>query len=342
MNSLDELFFLPEEKSTAGDGTIVLATVYAVDEDEGLTLIFDGDSSASQKKYKMLMNGKTPEIGDRVAAVKHSGTYIVLGAIGTNGGGGGGGGGDTAEPNTVYAGPASGDEPGEATFRQLVADDIDLSGAGFVQKTGDEMTGNLDIVSSDLHQDSPPSSGTFGKMLRFLDGDGNVMAQIKPELWSDGSQTLTLQALVKVNGTVVNNWLSVTKRKDGTSEMSIGSPIPLNSGGTGTTSSEYVSSGVFTAASGFTLSGAYLRIWGRLAVLRIYIKKDSADSSTGLVKVGSIAASKYSPLPGQGVAVTDDGRVGCLKSPTATLPAEVHINGPFTTSYFWIIATYMI
>ena len=342
MNSLDELYFLPEEESTAGDGTIVLATVSAVDADHGLTLTFDGDASASQKKYKMLMNGRTPEVGDRVAAVKHSGTYIVLGAIGTNGGGGGGG-GDTAEPNTVYAGPASGDEPGEATFRQLVADDIDLSGAGFVQKTGDEMTGNLDIKSTNLHENSPPSAGTNGTGIRFVDNEGNVMCNILPSMWSDGSMTLQMQAICDVSGTRRANWLSITKRKNGNSEMSLGAPLPLNMGGTGMSAPEYVDNSTttfFVAESGFTLYAANLRKWGRFAELQLYIKKDTADASTGKVAVGHLydSAKPYSTAVG---LVTSDGRAGYITW-SHYYPCYVYVNGPFTTDYFYVLATYMI
>lgn len=339
MNSLDELFFLPEEESKAGDGTIVLATVYAVDEDEGLTLIFDGDSSASQKKYKMLMNGKTPAAGDRVAAVKHSGTYIVLGVIGTNGGSTPA----TASPNTVLAGPASGEEAGEATFRQLVP--ADLPGDGFVLKAGDTMTGELDIKSPSLHQGSPPSTSEegIGTGIKFVDADGNVMADLIPQLWTDGSQSISLRALTEVNGSRANNWLTITKRKDGTSQMSIGSPIPINMGGTGMSAPEQIDSATttfFVPSTGFTLYSARLRRWGMFAELMLYIKKDTAEPSTDKIAVGWLY-SNYRPYSTAVGLVTSDGRTGYIHWSTYAT-CYVEVNGPFTSDYFYVLATYMM
>ena len=333
---MDNLLFLPESAlpaESSGNGTIVLATVSAVDTDHGLTLIFDGDAAASQKKYKMLMNGNTPAVGDRVAAIKHSGTYIVLGAIGTNGGGGGGG-GDVAAPNTVYAGPASGTEPGEAAFRQLVAEDLDLSGAGFVEKEGDEMTGLLGMVSPDLHESSPPSSGTRGVGIEFLDADGNVMGRLVPEMWSDGSMTMTLQALVSSAGTRLHNWISITQRKNGDSEMSIGSPIPLYQGGTGTRTYDYAYSGIITAATGFTCSSQTIRGWGRLMMLNVSFRKSAAQTVTNFTEIGTLE-SAYRPMT-QSAAMTSDGRFAYILG-----DGKVYVQGPFTTSSFSVYATYM-
>ena len=337
MNSLDELFFLPEEERRAGDGTIVLATVYAVDEDEGLTLIFDGDSSASQKKYKMLMNGKTPAAGDRVAAVKHSGTYIVLGVIGTNGGSTPA----TASPNTVFAGPASGETAGEATFRQLVA--ADLPGDGFVLKAGDTMTGELDIKSPSLHQGNPPSTSEegIGTGIKFVDADGNVMADLIPQLWTDGSQSICLRALTQVSGSPANNWITITKRKDGTSQISFGAPIPLDMGGTGMSSVKDVDTAIFVTETGFSLYAAHLRIWGRMADLQLYLKKDTADPTTDMVRVGTIYDT-YRPYTGVAGLVTNDGRCGYIYKGSRYYPCYVYVKGPFTTDYFYVLASYMI
>ena len=59
----------------------MLATVAAVYAD-GLTLIFDGETTASQKHYKKLSTYFGPTAGDRVVVMKMSGTYVVMGAIG--------------------------------------------------------------------------------------------------------------------------------------------------------------------------------------------------------------------------------------------------------------------
>lgn len=269
-----------------------------VDTAHGLTLIFDGQTEPSQKKYKMLVNGSTPSVGDRVAAIKHSGTYIVLGAIGTEGGGGGGE-GDIAAPNTVYAGPANGTEPGEATFRTLTA--ADLPGMDY------------DVVSPDLHESSPPQGGAYGVGVRFLDADGNEMGIIRPYLWADGSQTLDLVAEVDdgAGGRTIN-FLSITKKKSGDSEYGIGNavsfrkalglgtstgafPIPVYQGGSGNTSSGYLSgTTVLEASSGVTVTSAYMSYWGKVAYLYAILRITSAVASgtTDLAKF-----KQYAKLP---------------------------------------------
>ena len=62
-----------------------LATVSSVNS-SGTKLIFDGQTAASQKRYKILGTGLPPAVGDRVVVMKHSGTYVVLGKITSNGG----------------------------------------------------------------------------------------------------------------------------------------------------------------------------------------------------------------------------------------------------------------
>lgn len=62
--------------------SVSLATVAAVYSD-GVALTLDGQSAATRKRYKRLLNGQTLTAGDRVLVLKHSGTYIVLGKIGT-------------------------------------------------------------------------------------------------------------------------------------------------------------------------------------------------------------------------------------------------------------------
>lgn len=48
----------------------------------GFTLTLDGQTEATQKRYRMLLTGRTPAVGARVVCVKISGTYVVLGEVG--------------------------------------------------------------------------------------------------------------------------------------------------------------------------------------------------------------------------------------------------------------------
>lgn len=76
------LSLLPE--SEPAEGKLSLATVYSVGED-GLRLIFDGQTEATQKSYKQLASYSSPTEGDRVVVMKMSGTCIVMGVIGNSG-----------------------------------------------------------------------------------------------------------------------------------------------------------------------------------------------------------------------------------------------------------------
>lgn len=106
-----------------------LAAVYAVNaENTAVTLLLDGTDEPTQKYYKVLTGAWPLAPDDRVIVLKMSGTYVVVGKIG----------GQpvtptptfTAQPNTVFAGPASGDTAGEASFRALVKEDLPGGGGG--------------------------------------------------------------------------------------------------------------------------------------------------------------------------------------------------------------------
>ena len=57
-----------------------IATVGSYNSTSGSTLIFDGESAATEKRYKRLYN-MTFSAGQRVLVAKVSGTYVILGRI---------------------------------------------------------------------------------------------------------------------------------------------------------------------------------------------------------------------------------------------------------------------
>lgn len=78
---MDELNSLIESQPDSEGAQIFLATVGSQTND-GLTLIFDGTASATEKAYKCLNLGRgSPGAGSRVVVLKISGTYVVLGAV---------------------------------------------------------------------------------------------------------------------------------------------------------------------------------------------------------------------------------------------------------------------
>lgn len=58
-----------------------LATITEVTND-GAKMQIDGHDEALKKEYKQINTGAAISQGDRVLAIKISGTYVILGAIG--------------------------------------------------------------------------------------------------------------------------------------------------------------------------------------------------------------------------------------------------------------------
>lgn len=122
-----------KQQFDATSQSFILAAVYSVNtENTEVTLLLDGTDAPTQKYYKALTGAWPLEPDDRVIVMKMSGTYVVVGKIG----------GKPADPepptyiaapNTVFAGPATGTESAEATFRALTADDIPGGGGGEVE-----------------------------------------------------------------------------------------------------------------------------------------------------------------------------------------------------------------
>lgn len=73
---------VPEEGGKLPRAELLLATVSTV-AGAGISLLIDGTNAPTQKYYRRLANGQTLRVGDRVLVAKLSGTYIVLGKVGT-------------------------------------------------------------------------------------------------------------------------------------------------------------------------------------------------------------------------------------------------------------------
>lgn len=79
---MDEIL-LPAGTGEIGGPDFLLATV-ASTSNSGITLIFDGQTAASQKAYKNISNMDPYKVGDRVVVMKLSGTYVILGSLKTS------------------------------------------------------------------------------------------------------------------------------------------------------------------------------------------------------------------------------------------------------------------
>lgn len=75
---MDELL---KDETTGGEAEFFLATVTEYNSSRGAKIRLDGQDTAMSKYYKIICGAVSA--GDRVVVMKHAGTFIVLGAIGS-------------------------------------------------------------------------------------------------------------------------------------------------------------------------------------------------------------------------------------------------------------------
>lgn len=169
------------------------ATVGTVYED-GIALIFDGESEESEKHY-LCNTGVTFAAGDRVRILRESGTYIVEYVVGPPGGGGGGG--------SDHGIPAGGS-----------------AGQMLVKASGTDYDAAWQNVPTEL-----PSGGDAGQVLTKTSG-GNAWQDVPAELPTGGTagQVLTKTA----DG---NAWQNVPKELPTSGASVAGRPLLATNGG---------------------------------------------------------------------------------------------------------------
>lgn len=183
-----------KETGQSGQAQFFLATVASVTAAEGVTIIPDGQTEAVAKKYKVLTAGTAPPaVGDRVVVMRHSGTCVILGAIG--------------EPEDMDADTRITDIENEIT-------EIDTELGKKVAKAGDTMTGLLNInranpgvigkvtdkASSDTVATTTNSIG-----FRLNDKNGNLVAYYTDRYENTGENGALFGGYRMVNGTNTGN-----------------------------------------------------------------------------------------------------------------------------------------
>ena len=176
----------PREEKTVGQSgpaSFFLATVASVSSTDGVTIIPDGQTEAVPKYYKILTGSGTLAAEDRVVVMRHSGTCIILGKIGTAPESGGGG--DESEK---------------------------------VDRSGDTMTGDLIMADSNLSIDDPevtlgtrPAANHWTKQFRIRDSVGQVIAKIRAVCGANGLSGVQLYGHNVVDGETVNNYLATVE-----------------------------------------------------------------------------------------------------------------------------------
>lgn len=307
---MDELFYGERLKAKTRGGEIFLATVATVSSG-GVTLLFDGQETASTKKYKILLNGATLEAGDRVAVVKYSGTYLVLGAIGLT------------DPYADAYVKKSGDTmTGALTISagglNVAAGGIDVDAGGINVDAGGVSVSNggistnsyanIDAVNQTIG-DLPAGNYRDGE-LRFRDKLKTAFLRLNNFFGSDGRIGGQLTVFRTISGAEAQNILGLYIDAQGSQTVEVSSPaswrralglgnngalpLLLSQGGSGQTGLYQTAtiSNIATAGSGFTISSATYSQWGMVASLFIKITATSAVTSDVWSTAATLASGK--------------------------------------------------
>lgn len=277
----------PEEKSS-GNGTIYLATVADVDADAGLQLIFDGETAASQKYYKVLETGITPEIGDRVAAMKTSGSYIVLGTIS----------GSLSDPHVLKA--------GDTMTGDLTIDDADLK----ITDGKIDLSETMNIVGQTQLVNVVPSGNYRDGEINFLDKARTLVARLSSFFGNDSYVGLKIRTFRTVNNSEIENVLGLYIDATGERHVAVSSsrmwrgalglgssgdfPLTIAQGGSGSTgvSTTTTVSDIVTAATNWQVTSASYCSWGKLAMLSIDIANTADLTISSSTPIATIVSGK--------------------------------------------------
>ena len=187
-----------EERVTgqSGPASFFLATVASVSSTDGVTIIPDGQTEAVPKYYKILTGSGTLAAENRVVVMRHSGTCIILGKIGTAPESGGGG--DESEK---------------------------------VDRRGDTMTGGLVMDNSNVSIRDPvitlgtrPAANHWTMQFRILDSIGEAIAWIRAVAGANGQTGIQLYGRNIASGTGKNNYLGLYMSDAGAATVEMNQP----------------------------------------------------------------------------------------------------------------------
>ena len=433
---------LDRQEQQTGGADLLLATVAAVTSG-GLTLIPDGETEATRKKYKYMTSAyPAPAAGDRVVVMRLSGTYVVLGRIGTstpeteqyvrrsgdtmtgglkiisamlsmiansitlgtrpesnkwsaafafldsaekqigrlmafhgsNGTAGiqmygeqpingttkynylglymsdegagvvdmnypaawrkalGLGNTDGALPLTIAQGGTGNTSvdttPTAGSSKMVTSGGVKTALDGKVSKTGDTMTGDLNLKSTSHTIGTAPSATASDRRLYFRDLAGTVLGKLQNIFTSANAIGMQLGAQRTVNGSLIENNVSLYVNEDGTRSVAVteaakwraalglGSsgdlPLTIGQGGTGATGLVKVtgSSGIFSSvASGFSVSDAVYAQWGKMAMVSVLLVPSAAGTTTNWKTWATLASGKR---PAAEIAAACSATTYCL------------------------------
>lgn len=174
---------------------------------------------------------------------------------------------------------------------------------GAVNKAGDTMTGNLDIALSGTphfylinnlaNTTLATDTATRQWSIYHKDKNGKVLSYWESTFGTDGTAGTNLRVRRPVNGTDVNNGVNFSVTANGTRTVSVSAPDAWRSAlGLESVTIVSTASQIITVASGFTITTASLYTFGKVAQIRIGVKKTTAQTTVTSMTIGTIVAGK--------------------------------------------------
>lgn len=277
------------ETGQSGPTKFFLATVASVTAADGVSIIPDGQTEPVPKKYKILLTCAVPAAGERVVVMKHSGTCVILGAIGT--------------PNQV---------------------DQKVNRSGDTMTGALTMNGaDINLRSTTNTIGTVPATSTSDKRIYFRDKLNAVYGKLQTIFLNDGRTGIQIGAQRAINGSTVENNLALYVDASGNRTVTLTSPqvwrsalglgtsgafpLTIAQGGSGSTKvvSETTIANIITAAPGFSITVARYHVWGKVAMFIIDFTATAAVTANQWTAVGTLASGKR-PVDTQVVRESND------------------------------------
>lgn len=341
--------FLLQQDQPQDQTDFFLATVSAVDNTKGMKIIPDGQSTAMQKWYKILCTGKVAAVGDRVVVMRNSGTCIVLGKIGVTSSGGGSITVDDAL-STVSENPVQ-----NKVITNALGDKV--------AKAGDTMTGELLLDGSGLSlQDyyrfrikgnkkskagetpAIESTSNFGGF-QILDSEDNLIFYNQASLSTSQERIYTSYIVRRLlsDNTQVSNGFYIGVNANGSAYMAFagdGQSAWLSALGLSWTSAATTTSTVSdiaSAGSDCSITSADFAQYGKIAQLRLVVKKTTSVAS-GNTTMATLVAAKCPIFNTFATTHTNQGTVAYINA-----NGNVVVNGAINANQsITIYSTYIL
>ena len=216
----------------------------------------------------------------------------------------------------------------------------------FLRKAGDTMTGNLNIEKNSpavilrASNNVPgvnPSSNVYSQ-IQVYNSEGTQTGVIAQRQTTNKSQEIFLMARNTESGSAVTNTLSIGVNASGDPTVQISDPDPWLSA---LKAGEYhaeTASAIADAESGCEITQLQYQEWGKVAQLRITVKKTAAVSS-GVTTLATLKTGRRPKMNSPAQVLWGNGSLGGLVGASGA----IQVNGAITAGQsISIMAVYLL